>query len=446
MFQTINPATGEVVHNYEYHSMNDVKAGLLKAQKAFAGWKQTPLSQRSQALKTLATRLREHRAELAQLMTLEMGKDPKEGIAEIEKCATTCDYFAEQGPGFLQTKSVSSHYAQSEVHLEPLGVILSIMPWNFPFWQFIRFAAPSLMVGNTILLKHAELTTGCAEKIEELCQGLFSEPLVQTLRISHEMAATLIQDPLIRGVTFTGSTRGGREVAKAAGMALKKTVLELGGSDAYLIFPDAELALAAKQCAAVRMTNRGQSCVAGKRFIAVAEVYGKFTELFVQEMSRFPVALLASEKFQKQLQTQVDHLKALGGKVLCGGSLPSGKGAFYPPTVVTFEKNHEDLHKDEIFGPVAIVLKADSVDQAFEFANSSVYGLGGGIFSKDEKKAMELAAKKFEAGTVIVNDFVRSEAGLPFGGVKDSGYGRELSVFGLHEFCNIKSVSRGPSH
>lgn len=443
MFQTINPATGEVVKTYHYLSLKEIDDLVQKASHSFQLWRETLPERRAEALRKLAENLREHKYDLSQLMNMEMGKSIDDGLAEIEKCAVTCEYFAEKGPGFLKPQPTTANYTESEIRFEPLGIIFSIMPWNFPFWQFIRFAAPSIMIGNVILLKHADLTAGCGAKIAELCRNLFSEPIVFNLHIDHAEAARLIHKPEVRGVTFTGSTRGGREVAVVAAAALKKTVLELGGSDAYVILADANIEKAAKICAKGRMINNGQSCIAAKRFIVHRDVFENFVQKMKTELASFQTAPLASQKFQTQLQNQVEKLRGLGGKVVLGGEVPLHVGAFYPPTLVVFEKDHPAIHQEEVFGPVALVLRAENEDEAFTMANSSPYGLGGGVFSENTERAKELAAKKMEAGFVVVNDFVKSDARLPFGGVKDSGYGRELSMYGFHEFCNIKTVARG---
>lgn len=443
MFQTINPATGDVVQSYNYLTLKEVDEIVGRAAHSLKTWRQTEVTLRAEVLRTLASRLKEHKKELGTLMNLEMGKTVAEGVAEIEKCAAACEYYAEFGPALLAPQVVAANYIHSEIRFEPLGIIFSIMPWNFPFWQFIRFAAPSLMIGNVILLKHADLTAGCGAKIEEICRGLFPEQLVFNLHIDHSEAARLIHKPEIRGVTFTGSTRGGREVSKVAGEALKKTVLELGGSDAYIVMADADLEKAAKTCAKGRMINNGQSCIAAKRFIVHKDVFESFTRQLKAELAAFPTSPLASQKFQTQLQEQIEKLKAVGGKVILGGIIPSGVGAFYPPSLMVFEKNDPLIHQEELFGPVAMVIRAESDDEAFELANSSPFGLGGGIFSANAEKAAELVAKRMEAGFVVVNDFVKSDARLPFGGVKDSGHGRELANFGFYEFCNIKTLARG---
>ncbi|MGZ3804305.1 MAG: aldehyde dehydrogenase family protein [Pseudobdellovibrionaceae bacterium] len=440
MFQTINPATGEVVQTYTYLSLKEIDSIVDKASSSFLSWREAAIPDRAEALRRLSVNFREHKQELASLMQQEMGKSLSEGIAEIEKCAFTCEYFAEKGGELLNPQSIMEN---REVRFEPLGIIFSIMPWNFPFWQFIRFAAPSLMIGNVILLKHAHITAGCAGKIEKLCRNIWDEQIVFNLPIDHFEAMRLIHNPKIRGVTFTGSTRAGREVAKTAGEALKKTVLELGGSDAYIIMSDANIEKAAKICASGRMINNGQSCIAAKRFIAHQDIFEDFVRQLKAELSAYPTSVLASVDLQSQLQEQVEKMKALGAQVLLGGSILAGVGAYYPPTLLVFDKNDPEIHKEELFGPVALVLKAESVEEAFELANSSPFGLGGGIFSGNAEQAQELVAKKMEAGLVVVNDFVKSDPRLPFGGVKDSGFGRELGTFGFYEFCNVKTIIQG---
>lgn len=443
MFQTINPATGEVVQTYNYLSLKQVDETIERAVHSLQAWREVSVERRSQALRQLASNLREHKQQLASLMNQEMGKSLNDGVAEIDKCAAACDHFAEKGPELLKAKSVAANYAASEVRFEPMGVIFSIMPWNFPFWQFIRFAAPSIMIGNVILLKHADLTAGCAAKIEELCRHIYEEQIVFNMHIDHALASHVIEHPQVRGVTFTGSTRGGKEVSKTAGAHLKKIVLELGGSDAYIVMSDANIEKSAKSCAQGRMINNGQSCIAAKRFIVHKDIFENFVKQMKAEMETFPTSPLAALKFQTQLQDQVEKMKSIGGKVILGGEVPAKPGAFYPPSMIVFEKNNPAIHKEELFGPVALVIRAESEDEAFEIANSSPYGLGGGIFSSNPERAQSLVATKMEAGFVVVNDYVKSDARLPFGGVKESGHGRELGDFGFYEFCNVKTVARG---
>lgn len=442
-FSTVNPATGEVLKNYRYASWEEAELAIRSAYHDFQIWRKTSLQERSQILHHLARALREHKTEFAQLMNQEMGKLLSEGKAEVEKCAVTCEYYAKEAQGMLRNQEVtSSPYTLAEVSFQPLGVIFSIMPWNFPLWQTIRFAAPAIMAGNVIILKHADLTAGTAELIGKIFSSLTSKiRLLRNVHVNHEVAAQIIADTHVQGVTFTGSSRGGRAVAMEAAKNLKKIVLELGGSDAYLVLPDADVELAAKTCVKARLVNAGQSCVAGKRFIVHQDVSKDFIAKYVQEMQGAELAPLASKRFQDQIIEQVEKLKSWGGKVILGGSAPQGGGSFYPATVVVFEKNHPEVHREEVFGPVASIFIVKSTEEAFELANSSPYGLGGAIFTKDLKKGKELVEKELQAGFVVVNDQVKSDPHLPFGGIKESGYGRELGHFGILEFVNIKTVA-----
>lgn len=442
-FVTINPATNQVIKSYDHLAWGDAERALLRAEKDFQVWRKVSISERSAILLKLAASLRDHKNELAQMMNLEMGKLFLEGIGEVEKCAVTCEFYAKEAAAMLRNQVVpASPYTHAEVSFQPLGVIFSIMPWNFPIWQVIRFVAPALMAGNTILLKHADMTAGTAEMLEKVFIGLTSEyQLLRNVQLDHEGAARLIAQPLVRGVTFTGSSQGGRAVAIEAAKSLKKVVLELGGSDAYLILDDADVALAAQACAQTRLVNCGQSCVAGKRFIVTEKIAQDFIVQFVDAMRNAPLAPLASVKFQTQIMNQVEKLKSWGGSVALGGVLPQGEGAFYPATVVVFKTNRPEIHAEEVFGPVAIVIVVKDSQEAVEVANSSPFGLGGGVFTQDLKKGYDLIEKELQAGFVVVNDFVKSDPRIPFGGIKESGYGRELGHYGILEFVNIKTVA-----
>lgn len=442
-FHTVNPASGEVLKSYPHMSWPEAETQINRAAKDFEVWRQKTFFERGMVLRKLAESLRKQKSDLAQTMNLEMGKLIIEGKAEVEKCAVTCEYYAEHAETMLRNQVVpSSPYAQAEVSFQPQGVIFSVMPWNFPLWQVIRFAAPALMAGNVILLKHADLTAGTAEKIGALFKELTTDVcLLRNLQVNHNVAAQVIAHPEVQGVTFTGSSQGGRAVAIEAAKNLKKIVLELGGSDAYLILEDADVDLAAKACAKARLVNCGQSCVAGKRFIVHEKVSKDFLRLFVNEMKAAELAPLAARRFQQTLIEQVEKLKAWGGKVVLGGSAPLGAGAYYPATVVVFESDHPEIHREEIFGPVAIVLIVKSTEEALAAANSSPYGLGGGVFTADSPRGKNLIEKELQAGFVVVNDYVKSDPRIPFGGVKESGYGRELSHFGILEFVNIKTVA-----
>ncbi|WII70957.1 NAD-dependent succinate-semialdehyde dehydrogenase [Bdellovibrio sp. 22V] len=441
-FSTVNPATGDVVKTYTHLSWEDTEKEIIKASQDFQLWRAASWDERSRVLHLLAQSLRHHKTEIAEVMNREMGKLISEGKAEVEKCAVTCEYYAKEAPGMLRNQPAASPYTSAEVSFQPLGVIFSVMPWNFPLWQVIRFAAPALMAGNVILLKHADLTAGTAELIHQIFSELTSEyQLLRNIHVDHDTAARVIAHPQVRGVTFTGSSAGGRAVAMEAAKNLKKIVLELGGSDAYLVLDDADIKMAAKICAKARLVNCGQSCVAGKRFIVHEKVAKDFIHLFAEEMKAAELAPLASVKFQKQIISQVEKLKSWGGKVVLGGSAPQGPGAFYPATVVVFENDLPEIHKEEVFGPVASVFIVESTEEALRVANSSPYGLGGGIFTQDIDKGRELIEKELQAGFVVVNDYVKSDPRIPFGGVKESGYGRELGHFGILEFVNIKTVA-----
>ncbi|MBX2986391.1 MAG: aldehyde dehydrogenase family protein [Bdellovibrionaceae bacterium] len=452
-FQTYNPTTGDALQRREHWPFEKAEKQLNESWKDFLVWRRRSPKDRAQAVALWARSLKNQRDRLARMMTEEMGKPIRQAKAEIDKCIFTCEYLAAEGPKFLEPQRHESPYHESWVTYEPLGPILAIMPWNFPLWQVVRFAAPALIAGNTVLLKHADLTAGCAEIIGESARDLVDGlRLIRNLPIDHEVAADLMRHPKIRGVTFTGSTRGGREVARTAGEALKKTVLELGGSDAYIVLSDADVIAAAKTCAAARLVNGGQSCVAAKRFIVERPAAGAFVSALVNEMKAVQpgdpfdedcrLGPLAAKKFQAQLAEQVEDLQKLGGRVVLGGTVPEGPAAYYPPTVIVFERPTPGVGDIETFGPVAVVIVAADAVEAMRAANDSPYGLGGALFTADTTKGLDLL-RDFEAGFVVLNGSVQSDVRLPFGGVKDSGHGRELSVHGLHEFCNIKTVAQG---
>lgn len=442
-FSTLNPASGEVIKTYNHVAWDEAEKAIVMAEKDFAVWRKTSWSERSESLQKLAQNLRSYKNELAHIMNQEMGKLLAEGRAEVEKSAVTCEYYAKEGPGMLLNQvALASPYARAEVSFQPLGVIFSIMPWNFPVWQVIRFAAPALMAGNVILLKHAELTAGTAQLLEKVFTDISPTcQLLRNIQVDHDVAAQVIANPHVRGVTFTGSSQGGRAVAMEAAKTLKKVVLELGGSDAYLILEDADVERAAKICAKTRLVNCGQSCVAGKRFIVNENVSKEFISHFVKEMGEMELAPLASIRFQKEIIAQVEKLKVWGGKVVLGGTAPQGLGAFYPATVMVFEKNNPEIHQEEIFGPVATVIVVKSLQEALDVANSSPFGLGGGVFTHDIERGKKIVEEELQVGFGVVNDFVKSDPRIPFGGIKESGYGRELGHFGILEFVNIKTVA-----
>jgi succinate-semialdehyde dehydrogenase/glutarate-semialdehyde dehydrogenase len=384
-------------------------------------------------------------------MAEEMGKPFKDGVAEAEKCATCCDYFAEHAERHLADEIVATDARKSYVAFRPLGVVLAVMPWNFPFWQVIRFAAPGLMAGNAGVLKHASNVPGCALAIEQIFKDAgFPENLFRTLMIGSKDVASVIEHPLIRAVTLTGSTPAGKAVAAKAGECLKKTVLELGGSDAYIIMDDADIEQAAAIAAKGRLVNSGQSCIAAKRFIVTEKNRARFEEAFVKKMQAArvgdpmaegtQVGPMARKDLRDDLHKQVEESIRKGARLLCGGEVPKGEGAFYPPTVLTGVKKGMPAYDEELFGPVAAIIVADNEKHAIEIANDSIFGLGGGVIGSDLARAEKIAAEEIEAGCVFVNDAVRSDPRLPFGGIKESGYGRELSHFGIREFVNIKTV------
>ncbi len=443
-FQTVNPATGETIKTYSHRDWQSVEPLIDSAYKNFLVWRKTSFQERAEILLQLGQKLKDSKAEIAGLMHVEMGKLLSEGKAEVDKSILACDYYAKEGERLLRPRETESTYKEAQVRFDPLGPIFSIMPWNFPLWQLIRFAVPSIMAGNVILLKHSDISAGMGELIEKIFGELKSPvPLLTNLHVDHEIAEKIIAHPSIRGVTFTGSTRGGRSVATAAAKSLKKTVLELGGSDAYIVMEDANIEHAARVCAKARLVNCGQSCVAGKRFIVHTKVADAFTRAFIEEMKKTELGPLAHQKFQTQLIKQVEMLKSWGGRVVLGGTAPQGIGAYYPATVVVFDKNNPAMHSEEIFGPVASVIVVENEKEAFEVANASPFGLGGALFSGNIEKAKALVEKELEAGFVVVNDQVKSDPRLPFGGVKESGYGRELGEFGIYEFVNVKTVAVG---
>lgn len=448
--RSINPATGKQVATHRAFSVADTSVIIDAAHTAWQDWLGMEMPARARCLREVAARLNARARELAELITAEMGKPVKSARSEIEKCAWVCEYFADHGAKFLADEPIRTDASSSYARFEPLGVILAVMPWNFPFWQLFRFAAPALMAGNACVLKHASNVSGCALAIEQLfreagCPG----NLVRSLLIGSDQVEDVIWNEKIRAVTLTGSTAAGREIAAAAGRALKKTVLELGGSDPYIVLADADVAKAAETCAASRLINSGQSCIAAKRFIVVDEVYGEFQNAFTERMRQAKmgdplredtaVGPLAREDLRESLHKQVRASVEQGARCLLGGAIPEGPGYFYPPTVLDDVKPGMPAFDEETFGPVAALIRARDVVEAIELANRSQYGLGAAIFSEDVATAAT-AARQLEAGFVAINDFVRSDPRLPFGGVKDSGYGRELSHYGIKEFVNIKTV------
>ncbi|MEZ5488932.1 MAG: NAD-dependent succinate-semialdehyde dehydrogenase [Gammaproteobacteria bacterium] len=451
---SINPATGQPIAEYEPHSAEQVDQLISNADAAFRSWRQVPIKERSQVLRRAGDVLKQNRHSYAMLMTREMGKPLAQSLAEIDKCADGCLFYADKAGEFLAPDLVMTEAPESFVCYEPLGVVLAVMPWNFPFWQVFRFAAPGLMAGNAGLLKHASNVSGCALAIEDvfreagLPDGLFS-----TLLIGSKDVERVINNKAVSAVTLTGSGAAGAAVAAAAGKALKKSVLELGGSDAYVVLADADLDLAARVCATSRMTNNGQTCIAAKRLIVEAAVQQEFEQKLLRELQQYQAGdpeleqtnqgPMAREDLRNELHQQVEKSIALGARCLLGGQMPEGAGAFYPATLLTGVNESMPAFHEELFGPVASVITARDEEDAISKANDSDFGLGAAVFTRDADKGRHIAAHRLEAGTCVVNDFVRSDPRLPFGGIKQSGYGRELSHFGIREFVNIKTVYSG---
>ena len=449
-FVSINPATGKRLRAYREHTPAQVAATVARAQTAFESWRLFSLAKRARHVHSLARALRAQGEPLARLMTAEMGKPIAQARTEVEKCALGCEHFARHAAAFLADEHPPGAPKNSRVAFAPLGIVLAVMPWNFPSWQLFRAAASALMAGNVILLKHSSNVSGCALAIEKIF-GVAGMPrhLLQTLLVPSKKIPALIADPRVCAVTLTGSTTAGRQVAALAGTAMKKGVFELGGSDAYLILADADLDQAAEICASARLVNNGQSCVAAKRFIVVERARAAFEKKFVARMAArrigdpcnpaYDVGPLAREDLRTDLHAQVRKSVRRGARLLLGGKIPPGPGFFYPPTVLTDVAKGMPAYDEELFGPVAAIIPVRDEATALAVANDSIYGLGAAIFTKSKKRAAALA-RELEAGMVFINDFVRSDPALPFGGVKQSGYGRELGPYGIREFVNVKAV------
>jgi succinate-semialdehyde dehydrogenase/glutarate-semialdehyde dehydrogenase len=450
-FTTINPATGKELASYDEMERGEVARIIERANTAFLDWRKKSFAERAKPMKAAGKLLRERAEELAHLMAEEMGKPISDGIAEAQKCATGCDYFAENAEKFLAREEIKTDATKSFITYRPLGVVLAIMPWNFPFWQVFRFVAPGLMAGNAGVLKHASNVPGCALVIEKILRDAgFPEGLFRTLLVSSRQIDGILENPLIRAATLTGSDAAGRAVASKAGAMLKKTVLELGGSDAYVVLDDADLEKAATISVKGRLVNGGQSCIAAKRFIVTEKLRAKFEQLFVEKMRAIKfgdpmdkatkMGPMARHDLRDALHEQVERSIAKGAKCLLGGKVPDGPGAYYPPTVLTGVKKGMAAYEEELFGPVAAIIPVKDEGEALKTANDSVFGLGGAILSANVERAEKLAAEEIEAGSVFVNEAVKSDPRLPFGGIKQSGYGRELAVHGIREFVNVKTV------
>ncbi|OFV86801.1 MAG: succinate-semialdehyde dehydrogenase [Acidobacteria bacterium RBG_16_70_10] len=449
--KSINPTNDALLREYPEAPRGEVAAVLAAAASAFETWRRAPFAERAGALRRAAALLRERREDLARCMALEMGKPLAQGRSEADKCAWVCDYYADGAEHLLRAEAVDTDAARSYVAFEPLGVVLAVMPWNFPLWQVFRFAAPALMAGNAGILKHASNVSGCALAIEDVLHAAgVPRNVFRSLLVGSSRVAGLIEAREIAAVTLTGSTPAGKAVAAKAGACLKKTVLELGGSDPYLILKDADLERTAETCAASRLINGGQSCIAAKRFIVVEGVRKRFEELLVERVRArrmgdpleegVEVGPQARRDLRDELHRQVETSIARGARVLLGCAVPQGPGAFYPPSVLTGVGPGMPAHDEELFGPVAAVIAARDEGEAIRIANDTTFGLGAAVFTRDLARGERIAREELQAGSCFVNSFVKSDPRLPFGGIKESGYGRELGSYGIREFVNVKTV------
>jgi succinate-semialdehyde dehydrogenase / glutarate-semialdehyde dehydrogenase len=447
---SINPATGELTKRFDAHIDTEIESALDRAVSAFEKHRRSSFAERAAKLQHAAELLEKDREHFGRIITSEMGKLLRGSIDEIDKCARGCRFYAEHGEKFLSEQIVSSDPGRSYVRHEPLGAVLAIMPWNFPFWQVFRFAAPALMAGNVGLLKHASNVPQCALAIEEIFRGAgFGPGVFQTLLIENEAVEKIIRDPRVKAVTLTGSERAGSAVASTAGREIKKSVLELGGSDPFIVMPSAKLDDAISIGVKSRMVNSGQSCIAAKRFIIADAIYDQYVAQFVEKMKKLKlgdpaeetteVAPLSSENILRGVDEQVQKSVAVGAKILCGGKRLDGPGYFYEPTVLTEIPKSAPAYREEVFGPVALFFRARDREEAVTIANDSSFGLGASVWT-NEPAEQEFFSHELESGMVFVNAMVASDPRVPFGGVKRSGYGRELGAEGIREFVNIKTV------
>jgi succinate-semialdehyde dehydrogenase/glutarate-semialdehyde dehydrogenase len=453
--ESVEPSTEAIRARFDPHSASDVALSVAAADAAFRIWREVPIAERATPMRSLARILRERTDRYARLITTEMGKPIAEARAEVEKCAWTCDFYAEHAAAFLADERVETNARESFVAFEPLGVILAVMPWNYPFWQVIRFLAPALMAGNAALLKHASNVPRCALALEEAVRDAgFPTGLFRALLVSGAAVEPVIADDRVRAVTLTGSTATGSRIAELAGRAVKKTVLELGGSDPFIVLRDADLPAAVETAARARFQNAGQSCIAAKRFLVEAPIASEFERRFAEAIRALrvgdpldpatQVGPLAREDLRDALDRQVEASVKMGARVVAGGKRRGGKGWFYEPTLLADVTEDMPVLKEETFGPVAALLAVRDADEAVRVANRSPYGLGAALWSADVGHARALA-RRIESGSVFINGMVASDPRLPFGGTKQSGYGRELSSFGIREFVNIQTIWIGPA-
>ena len=451
-FKTTNPATGKSLETYKYMSNDAIESAIQKSQNAFLDWRFKSFEERGKIIKSIGAELQNYKSELSQLMTDEMGKLLKQSHQEVDLCSAICEYCADHAAENLKNETRElSNGGKGIIAYAPIGIIYGIQPWNYPSYQVIRYAITNLMAGNSVLLKHAGNVTGTAKLLESIFKAAgLPDGLFTVLVIEHDQSDAIIEHKLVRGITLTGSPGAGRIIGKKAGEELKKTVLELGSNDAYLILEDADIETAVKKSVQGRIYNNGETCIAAKRFIAVASVYDQFKEAFVKAMSELKLGdpndensdlgPMARKDLREELHEQVTESVDKGAEILCGGKMKDGDGYYYPATVLGNVKPGQPAYDDELFGPVASLIKAKDEEDAMRIANDSKFGLGGGIFSKDIKRATELAEKHFDTGMVFINSFGTAEPAMPFGGVKDSGYGREHGGFGMKEFVNTKSI------
>ncbi len=451
MFVSINPATGKMIRSIEFDDNSSLNHKLEQAQITFQNWKKIPLAERCQLVLNLSDILLKNIDSYCLLMAEEMGKPISAGKAEIEKSAWLCRHYAENAENYLQNEAVDTQAQKSYISYEPMGVLMAVMPWNFPFWQVMRFAIPNILAGNIIALKHAPNVLGCCVAIDDMFfEAGFPEDVLVPLYIDIPQMENAISNDIIKGVSLTGSVEAGRSIAQLAAKHLKKSVLELGGSDPFVILEDADIEYAAKTCAIGRIRNSGQSCIGPKRMIVVQKVYNEFIEQFKNEFEKgilgnpmdeaTQIGPIARIDLRDILHEQVEKSLHLGAKALIGAFVPDKAGAWYPLTILTDVKKGMPAYNEELFGPVAVIIQAKDEEEALQIANDTSFGLGASVFTNDIEKGEDIAKNHFEAGACFVNELVKSDPRLPFGGIKNSGYGRELSHFGMKEFCNIKTI------
>ncbi len=448
--KTINPATNKEINTYELHSDKEVSDILNKCQDVYGSFRKTSFAHRASMMLRAADILEERKEKYAETMTQEMGKTYASAIGEVEKCAWVCRYYAEKAEEFLSDEIVDTEATKSMICYRPMGVVLAVMPWNYPFWQVFRFAAPALMAGNVGILKHASNVPQSALYIEEVFRDAgFPEYAFKTLIIGSKQVNAIIDNPIIKAATLTGSEYAGAAVAARCGEKIKKTVLELGGSDPYIVLEDADLDLAAEQCSKSRLLNTGQSCIGAKRFIVLDDVYDAFLEKFTNKMRNalmgdpmqaVELGPMARHDLRDEVHQQVIDSIEAGAELTLGGKIPDDEGAYYPATILTNVKPGMPAYDEEIFGPVASVIRVKSEAEAIRIANDTSFGLGGCVFTRDIERGERIAKDELDVGCAFVNQFVKSDPRLPFGGTKISGYGRELSYYGIREFVNIKTL------